>query len=66
MKPEHKATGFYYWESGFDMEDIADEYEALVDPDGNIVTVMTEPEDRTGSRDLSAVTVELNRLIGKG
>lgn len=52
----------YKWVSGYDYEGIADEYEALLRPDGTEVTIITEPEDRVGYRDLSSIVDELNRL----
>ena len=52
----------YKWVRGDDLNDIADEYEALVRPDGTRVTVVTEPEDRCGYRDLAKVADELNDL----
>lgn len=37
-------------------------YESLLGPDDRVVCTITEPEDRTGRRDLRAVAAELNRL----
>jgi len=46
----------YRWEQVND-----DWYEVLLRPDGTEVTCITEPEDRTGYRDLAAVADELNK-----
>lgn len=37
-------------------------YETLTGPDGKVLAMLTEPEDRSFSRDLSSVVGELNRL----
>jgi len=42
-----------------------DGYETLLRPDGTDVTTITEPEDRTFGRDLSAVIRELNALLAR-
>jgi hypothetical protein len=52
----------YQWVLGEGRDDLADEYEALHRPDGSEVTVITEPEDRNGFRDLAPVADECNRL----
>ena len=52
----------YKWREGWILEDLADGYERLERPNGTIVAVITEPEDRCGSRDLAPVRDELNRL----
>lgn len=39
-----------------------EDYESLLGPNDRTVCTITEPEDRTGRRDLRAVAAELNRL----
>ena len=50
----------YRWEQVND-----DWYEVLLRPDGTDVTMITEPEDRTGYRDLAAVAGELNKQANR-
>lgn len=50
-----RYTVIYGWES----EEIADEYEMLIGPDG-FECCITEPEDRTFGRDLRGVVAKLN------
>ena len=53
------ADGDYRWE---DAEDARDGYEVLRGPGNREVVMITEPEDRCGSRDLAGVADELNWL----
>lgn len=46
-------------------EGCAESYEILLAPDGREVACITEPEDRTSTRDLEDVTKELNRLAAE-
>lgn len=43
-------------------QEVYELYEVLLDPEGEVVTTLTEPEDLTFSRDLRNVVEELNRL----
>jgi len=51
----------YYVVDGFESDDIAEEYEALLGPNG-FKCVITEPEDRNFGRDLAPIVKKLNTL----
>lgn len=58
--------GEYRWVYCTDLDpEAADTYQTLLRPDGTEVTTITEPEDRTGFRDLAPVAAELNALSAR-
>ena len=61
-------TGKYTCADGGETEatkDIYEGYSALLTPDGQVLAVLTEPEDRNWWRDLAPVVQELNVLSEK-